>query len=46
MKTYNNLFDKITDPLNIEAAIQKAAKGKRRKHSVRRAQSFIVLRHV
>lgn len=37
MKTYNNLFDKITDPLNIEAAIQKAAKGKRRKHSVRRA---------
>ena len=28
MKTYNNLFDKITDPANIEAAIQKAAKGK------------------
>lgn len=26
MKTYNNLFEKITDPLNIEAAIQKAAK--------------------
>ena len=37
MKTYNNLFDKITDPANIEAAIQKAAKGKRAKHSVQRA---------
>ena len=37
MKTYNNLFDKITDPANIEAATRKAAKGKRSKYSVRRA---------
>ena len=37
MKTYNNLFDKIVDPANIEAAIHKAAKGKHNKYSVQKA---------
>lgn len=37
MKTYNNLFNKITDTTNIETAIYKAAKGKRNKYGVKRA---------
>ena len=37
MKTYNNLFDQICDPANIEKAILKASLGKRLKKSVQRA---------
>lgn len=37
MKTYNNLFDQICDPANIEKAILKASLGKRHKKSVQRA---------
>lgn len=37
VKTYNNLFDKIVDPENVRKAILKAAKGKRKKASVKRA---------
>lgn len=37
MKTYNNLFDKITDVNNIKAAIHEAARHKRKKRAVRHA---------
>lgn len=39
MKSYNNLFDQIASVDNIERAIDKAAKGKRYKRSVRYALS-------
>lgn len=37
MKTYNHLFEKIVDEENIRNAVIKAARGKRKKASVRKA---------
>lgn len=41
MKTYNHLFEKIVDKDNIRKAILKAARGKRRKATVRKTLKHI-----
>lgn len=41
MKTYNHLFEKVVDKDNIRKAILKAARGKRRKATVRKTLKHI-----
>ena len=41
MKTYNHLFEKIIDKDNIRKAVLRAATGKRKKATVRKALSRI-----